>query len=257
MKSWVWWGMVLALAGLVWGCERRAQKFYELGRYFEDRGQFGQAAVEYQKALDEDPTFVEAQYRLGRAYRGANMLEQAEAAYNQTLKLDPRHAGARIDLAGIYFSQGKLEAARELALKARELAPGDIQIDLLLGGVLLQEEKYREAAEHLEKVLVQDPKNAEVHYALAFAYFFNPDQDRKEDGLKELHKAGELGYPIQNARLRFDQELRLRNSSLQELEKKLKSGPAPTPAAGATVPAEPVPAPGSETAPETQPGTTP
>jgi len=237
MKYRTWTMVFFVAAGLLAGCRRRPEKFFELGKYFEDRKQFGQAAVEYQKALDEDPTFFEAQHHLGRAYRGANMLDQAEAALNQAFKLNPKSAEARIDLAEIYFSQDKHDLARDLAQKALELSPGNPGAYTLLGGILLQEKKYKEAAEKFEKALLQDPKNAEVHYALAFAYLFDASQDRKQDAIKELHQAGELGYPIQKARDRFAQELKAQGSSLEQLEKEFQATqPKPEPAEAASPP---------------------
>ena len=237
MKYRIWLMLFcITTAGLV-SCRRRPQKFYELGKYFEEHQQYGQAAVEYQKALDEDPTFFEAQYHLGRAYRGANLLDQAEAALNQSLKLNPRSAEARIDLAEIYFGQDKYENARDLAQKALELSPDNAGANTLLGGILLQEKKYQEAAEKLGKVLLKDPKNPEVHYALAHAYFYDTGRDRKLDAIKELHKAGELGYPIQKARERFDQELRGQGSSLGALERQFQaSQPKPQAADTAAAP---------------------
>jgi len=224
----------LMVASLLAGCRRRPEKFYELGQYFEEHKQFGQAAVEYQKALDEKPAFYAAQYHLGRAYRGANMLEPAEAALNQAIKLNPKSAEARVDLAEIYFTQDKNASARELAQKALELSPNDPGAETLLGGILLQEKKYKDAGVMLEKVLLQDPKNAEVHYALAHAYFFDTSQNRKLDAIKELHKAAELGYAVQKARERFDQELQAQGSSLEQLEKEFQAT-QPQPQPGATV----------------------
>lgn len=232
--------ILLIVVGLVAGCRRKPEKFFELGQYFENRKQFGQAAVEYQKALDEDPTFYAAQYHLGRAYRGANMLEQAEAALNQAIKLNPKSAEARLDLAEIYYTQNKNEQARELAQKALEFSPDDSGAYILLGGILVAEQKYKDAAAIFEKVLLKDPKNAEVHYALAFAYFFDTSQNRKLDAIKELHKAGELGYAIQKARDRFAQELQAQGSSLEQLEKEFQATqPKPQPGQTAAPPAPP------------------
>ena len=106
-----------------------------------DRQGLEQAASDFQRALDLDPSFAAAAAELGDAYFVIGAfgimplsvaVERARNAAELTLKLDPNHAGAHALLSSIHdvYDWDWAAADRELNL-ARSLAPNDAHVLLV------------------------------------------------------------------------------------------------------------------------------
>jgi tetratricopeptide (TPR) repeat protein len=136
---WLAVGVVCMLA-LMLGCSRdpnvRKQKYLESGQRYFDKGQYREAAIQFENAIQVDSRFADAHYKLAQT---AMKLQQWPSAYQElskTVQLQPDHYAAHLDMANL----------------------------LILG------RQYTDAKDHIDIVIQKQPNNAEVYVARANYY---------------------------------------------------------------------------------------
>ncbi len=72
---------------------------FNLGNVLMVQERVPEGIGQYARALELDPTHVNAQYGLGLAYEHESEFESAIEAYEATLRLDPNHEGAKTQLS--------------------------------------------------------------------------------------------------------------------------------------------------------------
>jgi TolB-like protein len=149
------------------------QGMHAAGRF--DQQGFEQAASDFQRALDLDPSFAEASFELGGAYLNLGLFgfmpprtafEQARRAVEHALQLDPKLTTAHGFLADIHivYDWDWAAADRELKL-ARALAPNDTVsgITAVLASTLGQ---WDDALKALNASLERDPLDPSTYFYL-------------------------------------------------------------------------------------------
>jgi tetratricopeptide (TPR) repeat protein len=131
---------ICLLAALCTGCSRdpnvRKQKYLESGQRYFDKGQYREAEIQFENAIQVDSHFADAHYKLAQA---AMKLEQWPTAYQElttTIQQQPDQYAARLDLANL----------------------------LILG------RQYSEAKQHLDVLAQKEPDNPEVYIARSNYY---------------------------------------------------------------------------------------
>jgi len=79
------------------------------------------ALVEYQKAINADPTFTEAMHGMARALQDLNRLDEAIAVAKRIAEIDPDDVLAHTSLSVLYQKKGMIPEAEEEGNKARIL----------------------------------------------------------------------------------------------------------------------------------------
>ncbi len=79
----------------------------------------------FQKAIQLEPTYVDAQYNLAKLYQDLGLIEEAVAAYNKTLALDPNYKDTHVNMGQMYQDFGQFDKAVEAFRRALELNPND------------------------------------------------------------------------------------------------------------------------------------
>lgn len=200
---------VCVLGVLLTGCSRdpnvRKQKYLESGERYFDKGEYREAAIQYQNAIQVDQNFAEAHYRLGLT---ASKLQQWPAAaqeYLRVVQINPDHASARLALANLLLDHSTQYAeAKEqldwlqqkqphspdylLALakycdatkdvagalaalnKAHDLAPDRADIFLARGVIEAEGQQWEQAGADLEQATRKDPKSIEAAIKLGNFY---------------------------------------------------------------------------------------
>src|SRR5450755_2843153 len=125
------------LAALLTGCSRnpneKKQRYLESGQRYFDKGQYREAAIQFENAIQVDARFADAHYKLAQT---ALKLEQWPAAYQElskTIELQPDQYSAHLDLANLL--------------------------------ILVRE--YSNAKEHLDLLAQKQPTNPDVFIALS------------------------------------------------------------------------------------------
>ncbi len=93
------------LVALLTGCSRdpnvRKQKYLESGQRYFDKGQYREAAIQFENAIQVDSRFADAHYKLALT---AMKLQQWPSAYQElstTIQLQPDQYAAHLDMANL------------------------------------------------------------------------------------------------------------------------------------------------------------
>jgi tetratricopeptide (TPR) repeat protein len=84
-------------------------------------GEIENAVAEYKKALELDPTFVDAMHGLTRAYQDLQRLDDAIAVATRLAEIDPNDILAHTSLSMLFQRKGMIPEAEAEANKARVL----------------------------------------------------------------------------------------------------------------------------------------
>ncbi len=125
-------------------------------------GEFAAAATVFARAIEADPTNVEAHRHLALAHVDAGQFEQAETAYEELLALDPDQASAHFELAQLLANRGQAAEAIGHLTRATALAPDYKQAHYQLALLLDRAGRPAEALERYDRVLALDPDYAEA-----------------------------------------------------------------------------------------------
>jgi tetratricopeptide (TPR) repeat protein len=148
----------VALCLALTACHRDASANLEQGDRLMALGQFKQAIVEYQTALNLEAN-PHAQRGLGLAYEALAAFAQAQRYLEATLEAKPGDAEARVALARVSTRFGHYDRARSLLLAALDQNP-DNDAALLLFGV------YADTPAQLQQAIDQLEAQAERQRSL-------------------------------------------------------------------------------------------
>jgi tetratricopeptide (TPR) repeat protein len=78
--------------------------------YFGEKGLYYESVNAYKKAIDLDPSSVEARMGLGEVYEDKGLWKEAADEYRKVIELDGKHTGAMYNLAIVYEKTDPKEA---------------------------------------------------------------------------------------------------------------------------------------------------
>jgi tetratricopeptide (TPR) repeat protein len=138
-----------------------------LGSLHASRGRVEEAASAYGRALERDPTYVQAAINLADLRRGAGDEDAAEQTLRAAIARMPNSAPARHALGLALIRQRQTaEAMAELA-QAAKLAPDDPRFAYVYAVALHDTGKPAEALRTLQAALARHPYDREILFALA------------------------------------------------------------------------------------------
>jgi len=112
--------------------EKYLEKFPEdprawvgVGVGYEDEKRFADAQKAFERALEVDPKFAEAEYQLGTLLSLSGNSAVAMEHFERAVQINPNHSQALGKLGNLYLQAGQLEKAREVLLKAESLDPNN------------------------------------------------------------------------------------------------------------------------------------
>jgi tetratricopeptide (TPR) repeat protein len=141
--------------------------FDHMGRSLAARRQFDRAIYCFQKCLDADGAWPDAQRRLGEVFRNKGDLEQARRHYLADLRGNPGRTQTLLDLGDLLVEMGRLNEAAEKYRHAIELAPGDPEGFGRYGRWLARCRRIGEAQAAFEQALRLDPNFRGANLELA------------------------------------------------------------------------------------------
>ena len=103
-----------------------------------------------------DTNAAEQQYELGRSMRGIGEPARAVTCFRKAIELDPSHLDAHIDLASALLGLGAPDAAERAARGALLLDAGSIAAHVNLGASLADQGKFADAADSYRAALAID-----------------------------------------------------------------------------------------------------
>jgi tetratricopeptide (TPR) repeat protein len=210
------------------------------GARLEDEGRIDESIALHLKALEADPTAVQAHVNLVSLYGRKNQVERAQRHYRAALEQQGDHAGAHYNWGVLLASERRLDEAADAFRRALEVNPfhpqahnnlatllagqgrladaathyrqaiandpGHRLARFNLGRVLVALERPREAAEQFERLLVPEDKDTpRFTYALASAWLAARDVAKaRKYGEQALQAARRLGQAELAARIERD-----------------------------------------------------
>ena len=206
---------VLALAGRTWAATGDAAKGEEFlrraidadpsnldaygqlaGLYFAQR-KLDQAVVEFDKLATRQPGFVGPPTLAAMIVQWQGNEAEARRRYERLVEANPRAAVAANNLAWIYASRGEqLDKALQLAQTAKAELPDHPEVNDTLGFVYLKKQLPSLAVPPLRLAVEKAPGNPLFHYHLGLAYSQNGD---KAAARRELEQALKLKADFEGA----------------------------------------------------------
>lgn len=167
-----------------------AQELHRLGDVYLQQGNQGLAIVQYQKAIDADPTLFQIHYKIGAMFLKKGLPQDALQHFQEVLKQD-EHDALSIEGAGeAYFRMGKEEEAEALFRKATTLKPDRWQTRNLLGMLLDRQKRHQAAITEYEQGLRVRPDEAILLNNVGLAYYLS---GRYEDAVQSFQQALRTG----------------------------------------------------------------
>ena len=201
------------------------------GRTYALTGDLAKSEDALRKAIDIDPSMLEAYHVLGQIFVRQKKLDEARRAYDERAKAQPRDVTAHTMAGMILLVQGKQAEARarfeqvlsidstapvaannlaymdaeagtnlDLALgraqAAKAAQPDDPNVSDTLGWVFVKRDMPSMAIPPLELAVEKDPSNPLYHYHLGIAY---SKADRKQAARSALERALTLSPNFEGA----------------------------------------------------------
>ncbi|HNV68575.1 MAG TPA: tetratricopeptide repeat protein [Candidatus Ozemobacteraceae bacterium] len=147
----------------------KARKSLAKARTLRDKGKIEMALVEFQSAIDLDPSYAEAYLEMGGLYFDSNLPDPAAQALELGIPLARQQgidavlvAQAYCQLAESYRRIGRLNEALDQAKSASEVAPQDALPWKISGATHLDSDNEPEALKSLQEAVRLDPQFVEA-----------------------------------------------------------------------------------------------
>jgi tetratricopeptide (TPR) repeat protein len=134
------------------------------------RSEFAKAADEFQRALQLDPSFIEAHANLGIAQYAGNDYTNAQKTLNDVLQSDPGNLYAHYVLGLISKNQGQYEAALKQFQFVLSRDATDKDANYYAGFCLSHLRRFAEAIAYYKRALEQNPDDISSIFGLSNAY---------------------------------------------------------------------------------------
>jgi eukaryotic-like serine/threonine-protein kinase len=108
-------------------------------------GRLGEAVDELHRAVEQEPSNLDALRRLAGAYQALKLPDQALPIYRQVISLQPAYYKSHTDLGAFFYDRGEYANALPEFASAGRLAPAVAQTHHNLAAVLTKLGKYQEA----------------------------------------------------------------------------------------------------------------
>jgi len=162
------------------------QPYYALGRLYLIEKKQDKAIDQYRTILEKNPKQAGPHMVLGTIYDIQKRFDLSEKHYRAALRIDPDFAPAANNLAYLLLTKDKnIDEALGLAQQAKEKLPYDPNVMDTLGMVFYKKGLYDSAIAEFSDSLEKIPDNAIVHYHLGLAYYQKGDVHRARIALEK------------------------------------------------------------------------
>ena len=158
-----------------------------MGKLELETGNYQDAAKEFEKALQREPTSDESYRGLATSYEKMGRLEDAEKTYRGAIALRPHYWATYNWLGAYYYRQARFPEASEMFRQVVSLAPDSVRGYFNLGASYLDEARYEDAIKASERSIAIQP--SDYGYAnLGSAYFFLKRYEEANNAYQEAVK---------------------------------------------------------------------
>ena len=131
--------------------EPDADLFLNIGKCYEELGNYVVARDFFQRAVEFDYHCAEAHFHIGRCYGQQKVWHKAVAAYSKAIKLEEKNEDFLAAIAVAYANTGNLKKALDYYRKAADTAPELPDHWVSLAHFLMKNRRFAEAIEALDE----------------------------------------------------------------------------------------------------------
>jgi tetratricopeptide (TPR) repeat protein len=180
---------VCLLAALLTGCSRdpnvRKQKYLESGQRYFDKGQYREAEIQFENAIQVDSRFADAHYKLALA---AMKLQQWPTAYQElltTVQLQPDQYAAHLDMANLLIMGRQFNDAKEHLDLLAQKQPDNPDVYIARANYYAATSNTTAALADMQKALQLDPSRSDSYLNLALLLVRGEQWDAAEVNFKK------------------------------------------------------------------------
>ena len=159
------------------------------GKAYQAEGKYAQAILDYNRAIQIDPTVLDTYNNLGNAHQGVGDFDQAVSDYTKALGINPLNDVAYYGRGNALGAKHDFTRAISDFNKALELKPGNLNAYNDRGNAYSGQGQYDQAISDYTRALAIDPTDASVYFNRARAYQAKGDLDQ---ALADYSKAIEI-----------------------------------------------------------------
>ncbi|MBL0314551.1 MAG: tetratricopeptide repeat protein [Flavobacteriales bacterium] len=156
--------------------DKNPEVYIQLGDYYSLRDgiNLSNAVMQYNKALEIDPTFLRANLRKGVLYTKVESYDEALNFYETAIGIDPTFAPAYREKAELLYKAQRYPAAIENYAKYLELNKS-CRVEQRYASFVFLTKDYKKAITALEEALPCDPNNGFMYRLLGYSYYETGD----------------------------------------------------------------------------------
>jgi DNA-binding helix-hairpin-helix protein with protein kinase domain/Flp pilus assembly protein TadD len=163
-----------------------AQRLYDYGITLSREKKFDEAVEVFQRAIELNNKFAEANHELGYALYRLKKFDDARRPLERAIELNSKNAESYYVLGLVLKEIGDYESATVAFRHAVDEQPSAHRYHLELGSAYLQTKRYADAERAFQNVLRLRPNNAKAHYELIRIYNKNGQIQEAESHCEEL-----------------------------------------------------------------------
>jgi tetratricopeptide (TPR) repeat protein len=168
---------------------------FNSGVTFYNQKEFSKAIQAYQKAIELDPSYVEAYNNLGIVYQTMGDAKSAIGAYQKSTEINTRYEKGYNNLGLLFLLEGRYEEALEAFQKTLAINSNHIGTYINLGILFKQKGQWDNAIESYQKALTIDPHHRETHYNMALLYEHLENLELAIDHYQQFIQLSSKSYP--------------------------------------------------------------
>jgi tetratricopeptide (TPR) repeat protein len=161
---------------------------FELGSCYFRLRQYSDAIKQLEAALAIEPWFTRADEALAEIYIQEKAYTQARAHLNHMLSVDPTSYTANYNLGIMAAMEKNWSEAQQRMLRALHTDPGSAEAHTTLGSIYLQRDATERAVHEFEEAIHLQPNFAAAHYNLGLVF---QKQGKSEEAAREFRAAQE------------------------------------------------------------------
>ncbi|MGD1076291.1 MAG: tetratricopeptide repeat protein [Thermodesulfovibrionales bacterium] len=138
----------------------KGRGYNNLGGYFKEKGQYGEAIDLFQKALERDPKELRASFNLGLIYLDFRQFNNAAVQFSKALEINPKAAYIYNNRGNVYGELKQYGKAIEDYSQAIALHPYDADYYFNRGVTRVKTKQYGEAIADLSEAIKLNPEHS-------------------------------------------------------------------------------------------------
>jgi tetratricopeptide (TPR) repeat protein len=144
--------VIKALSGVIKQGEADLSTYTTLGMIYQKKAMYTNARDMYQKALQIEPSNVDALVSLAECYAQIGNIGDAVITYEQAVMMNPKASDEYKALGALYLRQNKTEQAMSAYQKYLDRKPGDEAIAAKVGNYCYETKNYKCAVTYLSQI---------------------------------------------------------------------------------------------------------